>query len=246
MARSIDAKGLTLPWQRRVSAFLAATLLGSLVPTAKAAPLAPALPGPAALPPVLVYPPKDATAARPVVVMLHGMCDVPANECPLLAEAFTERAWLVCPRGDTPCDGGGATWSQSKRGRIPEQALDYLRARFGNQIDEKAGHTLAGFSLGAFAAIDAFQGGQSPFRHLILIGAKVEPAVTTLLGSGVTDVVLMAGQWDMTYQHMARKSQALVRQGLDSRFVDLGPVGHQFPTDINQRLRLALTWINAR
>jgi len=121
-----------------------------------------------------------------------------------------------------------------------------MRANFGARIDETTGHTLAGFSLGAFAAIDAFERGPTPFRHLVLIGAMVEPAVSTLLDAGVEDVVFMAGQWDMTYQHMLRKSEVFDRSGLASRFVDLGPVGHQFPVDINQRLRTALTWINER
>ncbi len=244
MARSTGPKALTACWHHGLLPCLGTAALCTLSSTASAAPLASFVHKPAALSEVIIYPPKDPTAARPVVVMLHGMCDVPANECPLLADAFTEQAWLVCPRGDAKCDGGGATWSYEQRGKIPEQVIDYMRASFGDRIDETSGHILAGFSLGALAAVDAFQRRHSPFRHLILIGAKVEPAVTTLLEAGVKDVVLMAGQWDMMYQHMRLKSKTLDRYGLDSRFVDLGPIGHQLPADINQRLRGALAWVN--
>jgi predicted esterase len=123
--------------------------------------------------------------------------------------------------------------------------IEHMRASFGARIDEIAGHTLAGFSLGALAAVDAFQGGSASFRHLILIGAKVEPTVAWLRDARIKDVVLMAGQWDMMYQHMARKARMLVRSGVVARFFDLGPVGHQFPADINQRLRSALIWADS-
>lgn len=242
MATSIGAKAPAARWRRGLlSSFILATLC-ALASTASATPTPSFVQKPEGLPELMIFPPKDASVARPVVVMLHGMCDEPVNECPLVADAFTERAWLVCPRGDTPCNGGGATWSWAKRAKIPDQVIEHMRVSFGARIDETAGHTLAGFSLGALAAVDAFQGGSASFRHLILIGAKVEPAVAWLRDARIKDVVLMAGQWDMMYQHMLRKARTLERSGVVARFFDLGPVGHQFPADINQRLRNALTW----
>jgi len=230
-------------WRCVVACVWALTGLGATT-TVKAAPKGYLL-EPADLPKLLVYPPTDSSVARPVVVMLHGMCDTPENECPRLAEGFTQRAWLACPRGDSPCDGGGATWSYAKRGTLAFEVIDYMRSQFPNQIDERPGHTLAGFSLGALAAVDALQGKRQPFRHLILIGAKVEPAASLLQDAGIRDVVFMAGQWDMMYQHMQRKARTLGRLGLSSRFVDLGPVGHQIPFGITQSLQDAIAWTSS-
>lgn len=194
----------------------------------------------------IVVPPKDSSRPHPVVVMLHGRCGRPERVCPLVADAFTEQAWLVCPRGDSPCSGGGATWSRTQRVTTPVAALNYVRHRFPSEVDESKGHWLAGFSLGAFAAVDAFNGEISPFSHLIVIGAKVEPQAPLLRKSGIKDVVLMAGRWDMMYTHMQQKSAALTRLGYVSRFVDLGPVGHQIPEDMGLYLRDVLRWESAQ
>ena len=60
-------------------------------------------------PGALVHPPRDETERR-VTVMLHGMCDEPAYECPHFVGAVTEHSWLVCPRATLRCDGGGSIW----------------------------------------------------------------------------------------------------------------------------------------
>jgi hypothetical protein len=62
-------------------------------------------------PPVLVYPPVDGTKPAPLVVLLHGMCGHPENECPWFAGAPTSSRYLVCPRADLSCPGTGAIWS---------------------------------------------------------------------------------------------------------------------------------------
>jgi len=196
-------------------------------------------------PELLIFPPRNASAPRPVVVMLHGMCDTPENECPRLADALAEKAWLVCPRGNLTCNSGGASWSFSRRTRVAEQALSALRELHPREIDDAAGHTLAGFSLGAFAAVDASNQGAGSFRYLMLIGAKVQPSAVQLQQAGIHSVILMAGEWDMTFAHMNRQALWLTRQGIPSRFIGLGPVGHTFPSDINRRLRNALDFFSS-
>lgn len=207
---------------------------------ANASPMPISIPATDETPELLVYPPQAVNKALPVVLFLHGMCDTPENECPLIADSITELAWLVCPRGDTVCPGGGATWSYQKRRTLPEAVLARVKGTFGDRIDPHGAHTLAGFSLGALAAVDAVAQGTTSFRHLVLMGAKIEPTVAMLQRSNVTDVVLMAGQWDMMYAHMSRKARALRHATLTTTFVDLGPVGHWFPKDINEKLRSAM------
>jgi predicted esterase len=204
------------------------------------------LPATAVTPELLVYPPQAANVSRPVVLFLHGMCGAPENECPLIADSITEQAWLVCPRGDAVCPGGGATWSYQKRRALPELVLAQVKKAFGERIDERGGHTLAGFSLGALAAVDAMAQGTTSFRHLVLIGAKVEPTVAMLQRCSVSDVVLMVGQWDMMYGHMSQKVRTLRHETLTTKFIDLGAVGHRLPKDINEKLRMALGFYSER
>lgn len=220
---------------------LALALLGFEPVTALAETTPFTVPASAELTQLVVYPPKSSRPS-PVVVMLHGMCDVPENECPLFAEATTEQAWLVCPRGDAVCPGGGATWSWGKRKELPERVIRYMTAQYGERIDARRGHTLAGFSLGALAAVDATSLGVTSFRHLLLIGAKVEPSLPLLRRADITDVVMMAGRWDMMYGHMKQRSHALERGGINTRFFDLGEVGHWFPRDFTFTLREALRY----
>jgi predicted esterase len=201
------------------------------------------LPRSGELPEILVFPPRDQTVKRPVVVMLHGMCDTPENECPRLAEAFANQSWLVCPRGDTPCASGGASWSMPRRSLIAEAALEALRAAFPGRVDEANRHTLAGFSLGAFAAVDCSNRAGGSFSNLVLIGASVEPSVERLQAAGIRSVVLMAGEWDMTFNHMTHQAERLTRRGIRSRFIGLGRIGHGFPSDINQRLSESLEFV---
>jgi predicted esterase len=192
-------------------------------------------------PEMVVFAPQSGRPS-PVVVMLHGRCDVPENECPRFADAVTEQAWLVCPRGDVACSSGGASWSYAKRGALPRAALSFMESHFAAHIDGRRGHTLMGFSLGAIAAMDAVNRGEGAFSHLILIGAKVEPTISILRRAGISDVVMMAGQWDMTWGLMQRQARRLELQGMSSRFVDLGRIGHCFPEDTNFYVRQALTF----
>jgi predicted esterase len=196
-------------------------------------------------PQLLVFSPKSMRPS-PVVVMLHGRCDVPENECPRFAEAVTEQAWLVCPRGDVPCAGGGATWSYPKRKELPSTVLSFMKTHFAERIDARRGHTLMGFSMGAIAAVDAIGHANGDFSHLVLIGAKVEPTASALRRSGFSDVVTMAGQWDMTWAHMQGLTRRLALDGMRSRFVDLGPIGHWLPLDMNLYVRQALSFYAER
>src|SRR5678815_4135661 len=70
--------------------------------------------GDGAVAPVVV-PPRDASAPRPAVVYLHGMCGEPANGCSWFADGATPFGWLVCPRANGACasGGAGASWTGS-------------------------------------------------------------------------------------------------------------------------------------
>src|SRR5204863_9814845 len=103
--------------------------------------------------PVLVYPPEDTSKPAPFVVFLHGMCGHPENECPWFAGAPTSSRYLVCPRADLPCAGGGSIWSGSTRTRAA--LLKGMRGRMERSYGDRLGAeaTLMGFSLGALVAL---------------------------------------------------------------------------------------------
>ena len=191
----------------------------------------------------LVVPPsKASTEKAPMVLMLHGMCDVPENECPSFAGSATAGSFVVCPRADLACTGGGSIWNGK-----PE-----VRSRIVNDVLAKTNETLAvdparrtlvGFSLGAFVALDVAQRQKGEFKNLVLIGARVLPDAKKLKESGIERVLLASGRHDMTRDHMTNLAKKLEAEGIKATYKTLGPVGHQFAPDMNAWLKEAFVWL---
>lgn len=180
--------------------------------------------------------------ARPrVTIMLHGMCDIPQNECPSFA-ASTSSDWLVCPRASLECNGGGATWGWGDRVARVESATG--RALQGQGATGR--RTLIGFSLGATTALEVAQQGSERYDALVLIAARVYPDARKLKARGVKRVLLAAGDFDSTMTHLRTEAVRLERAGLDARFMSLGRVGHQFALDMRSWLDEALAWAERR
>ena len=201
--------------------------------------------GPVSLedPDVMVYPPTRADAPRPVAVMLHGMCDEPEYECPSFAGSTTDAGWLVCPRANLRCNGGGSIWSGDARfSKSIEASVERVESEWSDAVDAKAGRTLIGFSLGAIRGMDLAHAGDGKYQHVILIGAKIYPNADKLRRAGVQRIVLVAGDNDMMKWHMAGQAKQLVRAGFPAAFMSLGKIGHAFPRDMNARMRRAVAW----
>ncbi len=194
--------------------------------------------------PVVVYPPKDHSRAQPVTVFLHGMCDVPQNECPWIAPAATEHGWLVCPRASLACQGGGAAWSFTHAGKNVESAVERLVAARPGQVDTE-GRTLMGFSLGGSVAMNLAQAGDGRWAHLVVIAAKVTADKRRLDHAGVRSVVFAAGDYDMTHGSLLGATRRLDRAGFPALFVSLGKVGHTFPADMDEKMHAALGFPDA-
>ncbi|MBN2195859.1 MAG: hypothetical protein JW751_23785 [Polyangiaceae bacterium] len=193
---------------------------------------------------VLVYPPRDRSAPRPVTVMLHGMCDEPEHECPYFAAAVTRESWLVCPRASLRCPNGGSIWSYQVRHHTVERAVTLVRTTFAGELDEAPGRTLIGFSLGALFGMDVGHRANGRYPRLLLIGAKVEPQAPLLRREGVERVIFAAGDFDMMSGHMREQAHRLDRKGVATRFESLGRIGHRFPADLEQRLEGMLQWLH--
>jgi predicted esterase len=192
----------------------------------------------------IVYPPADSARPAPLTVMLHGMCDEPDNECPHFAESVTKRSFLICPRAETRCEGGGSIWHHQRGHQTIERSIELVREHFASQIAESEGRTLIGFSLGALFGLNVVQREDNKYKHVLLIGAKVMPSATLLRRAGVEKLVLAAGRFDMMYEHMQRANFRLSQKGFESRFDDFGPVGHRFPADLSRRMAGILEWFS--
>jgi predicted esterase len=189
------------------------------------------------------YPPQDRRSPRPVTVFLHGMCDEPQNECPWIEHASTEHGWLLCPRATLRCNGGGSIWPFDDRfPRSVDASLERLSAEYPGTVDVSKQRTLVGFSLGAIRAAELAQRPGSRWESVILIGAKVELEAKRLRRAGVKRVVLASGDHDMMKWRMVEQAKKLRRQGFPVAFMSLGKVGHWFPRDMEQRMRVALDW----
>lgn len=191
----------------------------------------------------LVVPPAGAPAAKaPMVLMLHGMCDVPENECPAFGGSATAARFVVCPRADLACAGGGAIWSSRPEAR--SRVVDAVLAKTSSSLAvDAARRTLIGFSLGAFVALDVAQRQKGGFKHLVLLGARVQPDAKKLKEAGVERVLLASGRHDMTRDHMIRVARRLEADGVTATYRSLGPVGHQFAPDMNAWLKEAFQWL---
>lgn len=195
-------------------------------------------------PNVLAYPARRASASpRPPVVMLHGMCDEPEWECPHFASATTDHGFLVCPRANLRCDGGGSIWSGDPRFAASiEASIARVAADYPDHVDASASRTLIGFSLGAIRAVELANTGDGRWRSVIAIGAKVYPRAERLRRAGVQRIVLAAGDHDMMKWHMVGEAKKLARAGFPVAFMSMGKVGHTFPKDLEARMKRALAW----
>ena len=204
---------------------------------------------------VFAYPPAAtattaASARRPAVVYLNGLCGVTTNGCPHFHEGVAPFGWLVCPPANAKCPGGGASWSgpPSARRAVIDAAVSDVAQAFPELVDASAPTVLVGFSQGAYTALDVARVTPSKYTGLLLIGADVEPTPESLRAAGVTRIALAAGAGDMAAAPMRMTATALAAAGVDARYFSLGKVGHTYvaDTDHTHALTEALAWVEGR
>ncbi|MFW5740484.1 MAG: alpha/beta hydrolase, partial [Myxococcota bacterium] len=188
-------------------------------------------------PAVLAFRPNSTEQRKPLVVMLHGMCDPPERECPYFANTVTEFAWLVCPRARLRCRNGGTMWEWRKKYDTVDAAVERIRRHDPEGVDAADERILVGFSLGALAAMDIAHRGEGRWQRLLLIGAEVYPNAELLKKAGVKRVLLASGDRDMMRWHMTEQARRLNGRGVPAKFMSMGPVGHWFAPDMDAWLR---------
>lgn len=195
------------------------------------------------------YAPANVSAPRPAVVYLHGRCGVSTNGCSHFRPGVDPFGWLVCPVGNDPCAGGGASWTgaTADKKKVVDDALSALASAHPDRVDLRAPTVLAGFSQGAWTALELVRATPARYRGVLLIGADVEPDVASLRASGVRRLVLMAGSRDGAASAMLATARriAATSGAPETRFVSLGAVGHTYVGENEAPLREALEWLEA-
>ncbi|MFO0677498.1 MAG: hypothetical protein U0169_13265 [Polyangiaceae bacterium] len=190
------------------------------------------------------YTANDTVHAKPVVVLLHGMCGAPENACPFFADGGRDVGHLVCPRANHACPGGGFVWSGSldQRKAIVDDAVESVRGEAGSLLDEH-GSVLAGFSQGAFLALDLASRTGHPYQGLLLVGASVKVDRKKLEAAGIRRLVLAAGAYDGARPAMEDETKRLGAGAMDVRFVSLGAVPHTYVEETPGILARTLRWL---
>jgi predicted esterase len=192
----------------------------------------------------VAYAPADASAPRPAIVYLHGMWASPEDSCGYFAHAATPFGFLVCPRGNAPL-GSGRMWTGTYATVAPQvhAALDAARGLAPGKLDRKAHGTLMGFSNGAYFAVEVACSEPDRWTGLVLLSMRLDLDVARLKAAGVRRIVLGAGEKDAAHDAMQSLAQRTDADGLPTRFVSLGDVGHQFPPDVDARMCDAIAWV---
>jgi predicted esterase len=194
----------------------------------------------------VAYAPREegGGGGKPAIVYLHGMWASPEDSCGYFEHAATPFGFLVCPRGNAPLNDG-RMWAGSYATVAPQvhAALDAAAAMGPGKLDRSGGGTMMGFSNGAYFAVEVAASEPGRWTGLVLISMRLELDVPRLRTAGVHRIVLAAGEHDASYASMKALAERTDAAGLPTRFISLGPVGHQFPDDMDARMCDAVAWV---
>jgi predicted esterase len=190
-------------------------------------------------------PPKD-TGERPLtVVYLHGIHGRAANGCPWFRPGASDVGWLVCPKGVEQDENGTASWGGDvfKQGAVVASALRAAQQRGAS--DEPG--VVVGFSQGGYVALDLVRAHLGHFRGLVLLAApEAHPSATRVTPASLSFCALGAGSLDAAYAPLVEDAKRLANEGIETRFVDLGRVGHTYIAEHPEALRAAIAWAGGR
>jgi predicted esterase len=166
--------------------------------------------------------------ARPVTLLLHGMCADSSWTCDWLQYFPMAPAWQVCPRAPRKCSTEpGYSWTNAgDTRRIVELSMATLVQRHGARVRDDS-VVIAGFSLGAHAIAGLVRelARQTPpamrLRGVVVQGAPVHFSAVDLRKLGAR-IALTAGDLDRAAPALRAEAEKLRREGIDSRYVSLG------------------------
>lgn len=190
----------------------------------------------------------DARETKPAIVFLHGMWAGPEESCGAFEQGAAPFGFLVCPRGNAP-QGQGRMWAgtyadaaRSIQAAIRATTAASATGASAPVLDASRDGTLIGYSNGAYFAAEVAMAEGGRWTGLVLLSMKLDLDATRLKNAGIRRVVLAAGDKDGVRASMLQSAVHLTESGLTTRFLSLGPGGHELPSDISARMCEAIAW----
>lgn len=190
---------------------------------------------------MLAYPPSKRVKKAPIaVVYLHGVHGLAEKGCPHVRNGASDLGWLVCPEAIEKDAAGLYSWGADvfEQSAVVGRAI---RAAHAQGAAKEPG-VAVGFSQGSYVAVDLVNARLAKFRGLVLLGAEMHPNAKTLVDAGVKRVALGAGKRDAAYASLVIEAERLDAEGVETRFFDLGAVGHTYAAEDTTALRTAIAW----
>jgi predicted esterase len=177
-------------------------------------------------------------------VYLHGMWASPEDSCGFFAHAAAPFGFLVCPRGNAPL-GDGRMWKGGYATAAPQvrAALEATGRQWEGKLDGARGGTMMGYSNGAYFAAEIAASEPGKWTGLVLLSMRLELDVARLRAAGVRRVAFGSGDRDEARDAMKTLAERMNAAGLPSRYISLGPGGHELTTDMNGPLCDAVAWV---
>jgi predicted esterase len=194
----------------------------------------------------VAYPPADTSTPRPAIVFLHGMWAGPEEQCAYFERPATPFGFLVCPRGNAP-NGAYRMWTGNYASVAPSihAALRGTEVLAHGKLDRSGGGTLVGYSNGAYFAVEVAEFEPGRWTGLVLLSMRLELDVARLRAAGIQRIVLAAGDRDGARASLHALAASTDAAGLPTRFMSLGPGGHELPNDIQARMCIAISWVRS-
>jgi predicted esterase len=191
------------------------------------------------------FPAADTSSARPAIVYLHGMWASPEDSCGFFAHATAPFGFLVCPRGNAPFGADGRMWKGAYWTVAPQvhAALDAANKQWPGKLDGTGSGTMMGYSNGAWFASEVAASEPGRWTGLVLLSMQLDLDAARLKGAGVQRLVLGAAERDGSRDAMKALADRMNAAGLSTRFVSLGPGGHELTMDMAGPLCDAVAWV---
>lgn len=194
--------------------------------------------------------PLGATSPRPVVVALHGRNDRPDWACGEWRGVTEGATFILCPHGvpaDAPPGRGLAFADAARTRRELDAGLAALRARFGPYLAEGP-MTYAGFSLGAILGVTLVSDDPGHFPVAVLgEGGQAQwtqARAASFARGGGRRVLFLCSTLGCEAE-TPRAMAMLRREGVQTKMVSAGHVGHLVDDRVVAAARAAWPWVGA-
>ncbi len=166
--------------------------------------------------------------ARPVTVLLHGMCADSSWTCEWLQYFEMAPQWQICPRAPSKCGGqAGYRWtSAADTLRVVELAIATARTLHGARMKDGpivlGGMSQGAYAIAALAHLLANQASPSlRVKGIVLQGAEARISVADARRLGAR-IAFTAGDRDGAAPAMRAAAADLRRAGIDARWQSMG------------------------